>query len=367
MAALPPLECPSGDTVPGLELTAELILDRSVVLCGASGSGKTVFIKDIMAKLRGHIDECLIVSPSEKSNPQYAGYVPKALIHEHPYKVDPSKRKESVKDKTERFIETIIARQVARTTAYRHANDVNTLAQLFGRLPRPIREHGLRRIQVLNERRHQMLARFSDKARREEVNEKFRTMLSLLYKRYLVPSLELLWDMRDDMSNAERDALQNIQLNPRFLLVFDDCAAELKSLFRMPSFRSLFYQGRHYGLTVVFSIQDDTDLDANLRKNTYLTVYTQKSACCAAFTRTGPSPDTKKFVARNADAVFSGHRKMALSRHDPSGNQIYYISCSKHDKFEFSPPAVWQLCGEVECEDDTVDKNNAFMDLYAAD
>jgi hypothetical protein len=362
-----PLECPTGDTVPGLELTAELILDRSVVFCGASGSGKTVFIKDVMAKLRGHIDECLIVSPSEKSNPQYAGYVPKALIHEHPYLSDPSKRKEPLKDKTQRFIQTVLERQVARVTAYRHANDVGTLSQLFGRLPRPLREHGLKRIQLLNDRRHEMLARFTDKARREQVNEKFRAMLSLLYKRYLIPSLELLWEMRDDMTDAERDALQNIQLNPRFLLIFDDCAAELKSQFRLPEFRALFYQGRHYGLTVVFSIQDDTDLDANLRKNVYLTVFTQKSACCAAFCRPGPSPETKKYVARVADHVFTGHRKMAFSRHDSSGNQIYHISCVKHDKFEFSPPAIWELCGEVESDDDNVDKNNAFMNKYRAD
>jgi hypothetical protein len=97
-------------------------------------------------------------------------------------------------------------------------------------------------------------------------------------------SYEILWD-RNDLSEDERCCLQHLHFNPRLLLIFDDCAAQLKPFFNKDVFRLLFYQNRHSFITVVLCCQDDTDLPANLRKNAFLSFFTEPVICTANFGR----------------------------------------------------------------------------------
>ena len=47
------------------------------------------------------------------------------------------------------------------------------------------------------------------------------------------------------LTEDEKYSLMYLNFNPRLLLIFDDCSAQLKPFFNKEIFRMLFYQNRH--------------------------------------------------------------------------------------------------------------------------
>ena len=64
-------------------------------------------------------------------------------------------------------------------------------------------------------------------------------MLNLLYRKYITPHYNELW-RKKSLSEDERYSLYYLHFNPRMLLIFDDCAAQLKPFFTKEIFRLLF-------------------------------------------------------------------------------------------------------------------------------
>ena len=365
----------AGHSVPRLNVTPAMFIDRTIAIYGPSGTGKTVITKHIMQVVQGHIEQVIVVAPSEPSNRSYAGFVDPPFIHYRMFLADPANpKKDDGARGALRFLEAIWKRQEMMAAIYTRANNPDVLAALYGKLPREARQRGLAIVEQLNEKRVRVAecvrkqhaaepSRCEDKLK--EVNAKFKKMLVLVYKKFIGPGYEALW-ARDDITEDERYSLAYLTFNPRLLLIFDDCAAQLKPFFTKDIFRMLFYQNRHSFITVILSCQDDTDLPANLRKNAFISFFTEPVVCSSNFERASNkfSKPARAYVADIAPDVFRGNRKMAYIREDDQRQHFYHFECPFPKAFRFGSEALHELTENVQSTGVSMDSTNPFFSSF---
>lgn len=364
----------SGKRVPELVLHPGLFIDRTTVLYGPSKTGKTVIVKNIMEQTHGHIEQILVVAPTEPSNRSYDGFVDPSLIHYRMHLPDPTDKKDTEPKAALRFLETVYKRQEMMAAIYTRANRPETLSAIYHRLTETERKTGDRYIASLERKRRRVVDSIRRQFARDpgrcdakvkEVNEKFEKMLVLVYKKFLTPNVDRLW-RKKDLTEDERYSLYYLHFNPRLLLIFDDCAAQLKPFFNKEVFRKLFYQNRHSFITVVICCQDDTDLPTNLRKNAFISIFTEPIVCLSNFERASNKfpKTTKQYVTEIVPDVYVGYRKIAYIREDDNRQHFYHITCNYPTPFQFGSEALTELCGAVRSDGITMDKDNPFFDKF---
>jgi len=368
----------SGKRVPELALHPGLLIDRTTVIYGPSKTGKTVIIKNIMKQTYGHIEQILLVAPTEPSNRSYDGFVDPSLIHYRMHLPDPTDKKDTELKAAMRFLETVYKRQEMMAAIYTRANSPETLSTLYTRLSHAERKSGDRYIASLERKRRRVVESVRRQHARnpgqcdqkvKEVDEKFEKMLVLVYKKFLTPNIDRLWKIAarsKDLNEDERYSLHYLHFNPRLLLIFDDCAAQLKPFFNKEIFRKLFYQNRHSFITVLICCQDDTDLPANLRKNAFISIFTEPIVCTSNFDRgSNKFPKvTKTYVSEIVPEVFVGFRKLAYIREDDKRQHFYHLTCTYPRPFMFGSDALTELCATVRSEGVTMDTDNPFYEKF---
>ena len=154
----------SGNRVPRLPVSPTLFIDRTVAIYGPSGTGKTVITKHIMQAVQGHIEQVIVVAPSEPSNRSYAGFIDPPFIHYRMFLADPAnpKRDDGARGAL-RFLEAIWKRQEMMAAIYTRANNPDVLARLYARISSSARRAGSDIIESVNEKR----ARVVDRVRKQ--------------------------------------------------------------------------------------------------------------------------------------------------------------------------------------------------------
>ena len=364
----------SGKRVPALQVCPALFLDRSLVIYGPSKTGKTTLVKMIMKTLSGFVEQALVISPSEPTNRSYEGYIDAPFIHYRLYLADPTnpRRDDGVRGAL-RFLETVWQRQEMMAAIYTRANSPAVLEGLFGRLPAEVRREAQKHLESLGAARARVAERvrrqYPEGGRREEkareVKEKFCRLLLLLYKKYITAACAALWE-KPDLSEDERYSLSYLDFNPRLLLIFDDCAAQLKPFFSKEIFRKLFYQNRHCFITIIVCAQDDTDLPTNLRKNAFVSFFTEQIVCASNFER--PSNKFPKATRQHIESIlpdlFRENRKLAYIREDDRRLHFYHVQAPQPRLFRFGSAAAHELCEAVASEGTTMDKENPFYEHF---
>jgi len=359
------------DLLPELKLSPAMLIDKTVVLYGETNTGKTVFVKDIMFQLQKYIEQVIIVAPTEPSNRSYAGFVDSVLIHYSLSLPDPKDKRDTMAKQRMRFLENIWKRQELMASIYTRVNQVNVLASLYKRLTHAERRESdkhlatleIKRVRVTKNLKHKIENVAFQEQQIREVNEKFEKMLILIYKKFLSVHLTRLW-LRTDITPDERFALQYLHFNPRLLLIFDDCAAELKSMVKSEVFRKLFYQNRHSYITVVICCQDGTDLPPNLRKNAFISVFTTAQVCRQYFIRDRYPKHIIDYINGVCDRVYINFQKMAYIREDDNKKNYYRITANLPSVFKFGSSALQELCDKVGAKETNMDKENPFYDKF---
>jgi hypothetical protein len=142
---------------------------------------------------------------------------------------------------------------------------------------------------------------------------------------------------------------------PHALLVFDDCAFMIKQWVKeSTSMKDLFYQGRNYYTTILLGTQADKELDPEIRKSAYISVFTTIQDVISGFGKASncfPERDRKSAIAcANAtfmpDGVLSNDnfQKMAYIRHDAHNPFRYTIADIRDDEdYRIGADCVWEL------------------------
>ena len=342
----------SGSRIPQLDLTPNKILDRTVVLYGKSNSGKSVFIKYILKLLKDYVPVAFVISPTEPANRAYEKFVDKSMIH---FDLSVAKGEEG-------FLEKFWQWASIRSSIYHKVNRKDILMSLYTRVRTPEIDKIIDKI----ERKKDEAIKNTPFAKHDEIDKNYTELLIKLTKKHIQQHSHHLMRNTSGLSEDELYTLTYLDLNPRVVLIFDDCASELKSYFNKPIFRKLFYQSRHSFITSIFAIQDDTDISANLRKNVALSIFMTPAVAKSNFERGSNkfSKDIQKIATSIYDDVFVGFRKLAFIDNDVNRQYFYHTTAELVQPFKFGSTSLHNICSAVESEDGSVDKSNLFYNQF---
>ncbi|WGG63041.1 B354L [African swine fever virus] len=344
----------SGKLIPELQFKAHHFIDKTTVLYGPSKTGKTVYVKHIMKILQPHIEQILVVAPSEPSNRSYEGFVHPTLIHYRLWLAD--KQKKNDNKGAERFLEAIWQRQTMMSSIYSRVNNIDMLKTLYHKLPIDIQQKENKNIAKVE------CLKAEQKDQKKE--EKITSLYQQLLKKIIIQNIHMYKNLC--LTEDEKFTLNYINLNPRLLLILDDCAAELHPLFTKEIFKKFFYQNRHCFISMIICCQDDTDLPANLRKNAFVSIFTNASICMSNFSRQSNrySKQDKEYVEEISHIVFKGYRKLVYIREDEHRQHFYHSTVPLPTAFSFGSKALLKLCKAVYSKEVVIDKSNPYWSKF---
>lgn len=346
-----------------LPISSSLFLDKTAILYGASGSGKSHVIIDIIYNLRRSIKQIVVVCPTDPTNRTYSGtdgkpgIVQRPLIH---YKL------------TEGLLIKLWQRQEMFAAVHSRANQITVLESLFSKLNlgdvnKVLNKAESVKAETIGNIEDQYVDKAIRKAKITEIEEKFKEFYILVYKRYIAANKKALSQMK--LTPDESFALKYLSFNPRMVLVLDDCSADFKKIKSKEAksvLEKMFFQNRWAYLTVLIAVHDDKLLDSELRKNAYISIFTTPQSAYAYFKR-----DTNGFpremlnrVNSISKSVFTGHQKLAFVR---QRDEIYRMTAVDRSDtpFIFGAPAILDYCGKIQSDGGiSIDKNNDFYEYF---
>ena len=127
--------------------------------------------------------------------------------------------------------------------------------------------------------------------------------------------------------------------------------------------QKLFYQGRWAFITALIACHTDKALDAELKKNAFVSIYTEETCAHAYFERKSSDldRDAKARAAAACKAAFSPilpYQKLAWIRDE---KKFYKLTATPRENFRFGSPIIWEYCKQIQAEAGTISANNKFL------
>ncbi len=337
--------------LPSYDFKVSDFLDRITVIYGKTNSGKSTIVKDILYRMKDWFPLVFIVSPTEPSNHSYSSTVSPLLI-----RTDFSS---TISDKKS-LLDDLLELQEMKTKMYEKASALPLLKQIYDMHPKP---EMTKRIAQATEKANTMIDGSKDEGTKERVRGSLNAMLIQLYKAHIVMNKRVY--KRMTLDEDQKYAVKYADLNPRVLLIMDDCAADLKQFWNKTVFRKIFYQGRHSNISALICCQDDTDLPAPLRKNVTSSIFTRDTVFVGYFEKTanGYSKKTRQKVQEIAAKAFTGHNKVIYIESDKT-ERFFYTYRAEPRSFVFGTPSLLKLCERAKADRSAIDKSNAFYDIF---
>lgn len=331
-------------------------LNKTILFFGQSNSGKTVLVDHIMYCLKDTVPNAVIFSLTEGVNGLFSRRVDECFIHT---------------EITEEKLKYIFERQEMATIIYNKCNDIRKLKNLFSKIGS--KETQMYELEInkkmnksLDDIREDKKLTKNDKIKLEgSIKEKNKAMLTKFYKNSIKKNKNkiLLTKLDDD----DIFVLKYLDFNPNLLLVMDDCAVAIKKWGKDETIKKIFYQGRYYHITSLYTFQDDKSLTAELRQNAFLTFFTTKQCAVTYFGRLSNGFDkrTKQTAELIANKIFEqkddNYKKMVYARVGmPS--EFYFIEAELHNDYKFGSNYFVKLSGEL--KEKEVKKPNKFYNSF---
>lgn len=340
-------------SLPEFDFNYTNFLDKCIVLYGETKTGKSFIMVDILYQLKPHAEQIIVICPTDPQNRTYSnGMVPLPCIH---YTI------------TTKLLDDIWKRQNALGSVYKRANKHEVLKSLFRRIPvsdeiKLMMEHiNKKKKERKEEVLRQGLGESDTKKKINNMEEEYTKLLTLIYKSQINNNIAKLRKM--NLSQDEAFSLKYLNLNPRLVLIFDDCTDLLKKFKSHPVIQRLFYQGRWAYITALFACHTDKALDPELKKNAFISIYTEESCAKAFFERKSNDWDkeAKMRAIQACKAAFTQlapFQKLAWLREE---KQFYRLTAQKHDDFRFGSQYIWEYCNQIQAEVGSVSADNEFI------
>jgi hypothetical protein len=333
-----------------LELNYRDFLDGCTLLFGETKTGKSFIMVDILYHLQPHIDQIIVISPMDRQNHTYdRGLVPLPCIH---YTI------------TATLLENIWERQLMLASVYTRSNQPGLLRKLFNRIKGNHEER--RAIDIINKKLRETLGEMGDregvnKEKIADMEKECQQLIVAIFKSSINRNREYL--RTQDLSTAEEFSLAYMNVNPRLVIVFDDCTEQLKKMCKHPVVKNLFYQGRWNYITALIACHTDKALDPELKKSAFVSIFTDSSCAHAYFVR-GSNDLEKSAIARAKEAcsvAFTSalkHQKLVWIREEKT---FYRYTASSHPTFKFSCKYIWDFCAKIQSHAGAISSTNRFI------
>lgn len=365
---------PKGKIIKNMPINYASFLNLTTILYGPSKSGKSVLIVDILYHLRNHVPMVFCVSPTEPQNNTFKGIIPTAAVRVN---TDP--------ETLIPFLQELWSRQEIATAMYKKATDIEILEKLYKRVRTPDTDFKLKKINAvfdkttseINEKLEALKSAQSTAAvakqrenllrERDKIKEEIKKLKITFFRSAIKDHKMSL--MRDpSLSDDERYSLRYLKMNPNVVIIFDDCASQIKKIQGTALFKNYVYMNRHVNVTTIIAAQDDTNIDTDIRKNAFQSIFCTAQVAHGYFNRGSNdfSREERKEIESINHTIFTNadHKKLVYSR--GSEDSVKYVEATKHlDSFSVGSDAFWEYCSKVEADSASISKENSFYDLFA--
>jgi energy-coupling factor transporter ATP-binding protein EcfA2 len=306
--------------IPIFDRSVDYFLNRSVILYGASNSGKSTIMKDILSILRPHIPNVCVICPTNELNGSYNEIIPKPLIHP---------------EVTEQLLDDILKSQSLNVKLHNIANDMSKLEQIYNQLSICDPE-----IKKLKDAYEFVSKKTSNLAKLQSAHS-----LAMIntYKKAISRS-----NRHNILSESDKVVVKHININPNFLIIIDDAAVSANKWCKFNSTKELFFNGRHHKITFMIAFQDDKPLDSMLRKNAFINIFTTEQVCNTYFNRPANNfTKREKTLAEIASSkTFNDnsdkYKKLVYLRE--ADNKFRFYTAQVNEDFVFGSAALIKYC-----------------------
>lgn len=338
--------------LPELKYDYTHFLDKSTLLFGVSKSGKSFIMVDILHKLLGHVDQVLVVSPMDRQNHTYdCGLIPPPCIH---YEI------------TSELLTNMWERQVALVNVYTRVNDPEIIDRLFELCADATASQFIKASRQKFEQ-HQAQIKLAGgcvAAKIASVELKYKTAINNIMKTTITKNRSML--ERKGLDEDHMFSLKYLNLNPKLVLILDDCTDMLVKLKGHPVIQKLFYQGRWAQITFLIACHTDKALSPELKKNAFISIFTEETSARSYFERKTNDLDRASKVAA-ASAIsctftpLAKFQKLALIREDKA---YFRFTAESHPPFRFGSQIVWDFCDKIAVDSSSALSANRFMQKF---
>jgi hypothetical protein len=330
----------------------KIFFNKSTICYGASGSGKSTVIREILYLLKDHIPKIVCFAPTNDVNETYTGVAPPRSIF-----------KKITKDRIERIWDS----QGKKAELYTIVNKIENMAKLTEYMKdivtlRPYYDRALQTIYRINQNEKSSIEiienntqiEFADaKQQIAKKKEQARRFRAETYKNVLLQNRTEI--MPHIMNEDDQKLLKYLDLDPHLLITFDDCMDELAKICKSygketePVINLFFTQGRWRYITVIVASQLDTKIISVIRSNAFVSIFTEPE-CCTHFMENKTnsfSKEKKKRAELVRDSIFStrgnetNYKKFVYIRGADIHNCFSYTIANIYDNFKFGDDEQW--------------------------
>jgi hypothetical protein len=334
-------------------------VDKTTLIFGVSSSGKSTIITEILYLCKNYIPNYIVIAPHASSD-VYRKKLPDRCI---------------IEDLTKERLQKIWARQCNITQIYNIANDIINLESLFMKandrnaqiVLKTIKEKAIQSINIVHNDKSLDYGQIKSQVAMIEKTKS--NSIKKLYKSIIRENQTKLSKL--ELTNKESITLEYLDVNPRLMIIIDDCSELFKGWMKLFSkgeanvFESIFFKGRHNYISLVFAAHDDKIVAPELRKNARVTIFTSSSAviCSINKPQSGFSSQEKKDIIKITDKIFS-------NKNDPNANKYQklcyikddsepfrYTIANLYEEFKIGCQPLYELIDSMPKKDDNIDEN----------
>lgn len=350
--------------IPFLSDKPETFLYQSIMLYGSSRTGKSTIIQHIMFLLKDIIPGIIVINPTNKLNNSYTNIVPKQLIHE---KI------------TIELLKDIFDKQEVAKEQFGNSNNIKQLEEVYSYCLTKSNKNICEKMVKIYENEQRKIENTFDihitekKKKLNDLKELHNSTMINYYKSIIRENKDSLLN-DNNVIDDHKKIVKYLDFNPDILLIFDDCASSSKEWGKFSELKELFFNGRHYHITTIISLQDDKLLPPDIRKNAFINIFTTKTCSNAFFDNKANSftINDKRLYQKLSDFIFKidneysgkNYKKMCYIRENDF-SKIQYTIAPLHEDFKFGSKLLHQLCNECNVNSKKKDKvNNKFTKSF---
>jgi hypothetical protein len=318
-----------------------------VIWYGGTGSGKTFHLKYCLNSVKHFFPKVILFSPTNSISGDFKGIINPALCF--------SELNETT------FVNCINA---LMEIADLYRNTVNNLKNLEAIFSRCADQDETAKYQHIQHLRGLALDHITSNPEDSEaikagkiqkLVDDLEQKLVLFFKHVIIPKRHTV--NIEGLTEEQLTCLQNIDMNPRTLIIFDDQQEELKELSRKKGttgtyFKNLFTKSRHYLFNVWLVLQEDSALIPQIRKACKISILTDPAVATGFINRNTNCIDkeSQRLGMDLVSSIFTNpedRRKIIFFKERTGEEKFQFHSAKDSGLFKMGSVAINEFCNSV--------------------